>query len=99
MSSRVNNVAWATVLALALLFATSVEAADWGLCGAGLQLPDRPVFDTNGVDPEATHVSADNANLVEEGISVLEGNVGGLLTPIEDLGKTCEVTRFPKTKE
>ena len=70
-----NKVSGAVVVAVACLVGATVEAAEWGLCGVGLQLPERPVFDTAGEDSESTHVSADNADLVEEGTSVLEGNV------------------------
>ena len=47
----------------------------WGLCGPSLQLPERPPAEFNTDDPELTHVSADDADLVETGVSVLTGNV------------------------
>jgi len=51
--------------------------ADWSLCGAGFQIPERPVSEApeSTSDPETIRVSADSADLVEEGISRLTGNV------------------------
>ena len=77
----------------ACLLGPTVEAAGWGLCGVGLQLPERPVFDTEGNDPGSTHVSADNADLVEEGMSVLEGNVQVMQGSRQIQADTVRVTR------
>ena len=52
----------------------SAGAGDWALCGVALQLPERPVFE-RADDPEATHLTADDADMVEEGTSVFRGNV------------------------
>jgi LPS-assembly protein len=45
------------------------------MCGTGLALPARPVFDVDDTDPEAVHVSADDADFAEGGVSTLTGNV------------------------
>ena len=64
---------WAWVWASVLV--SNSHATEWPLCSASWQLPERPVAETTGGALGSTHVSADQANLVEDGISVLEGNV------------------------
>ena len=51
--------------------------ADWSLCGAGFRIPERPVSEAaeTTADPETIRISADAADLVEEGVSRLTGNV------------------------
>ena len=60
-----------------LLAAGNLQTAHaaWGLCGPSLQLPERPPAEFDTDDPELTYVSADDADLVETGVSVLTGNV------------------------
>ena len=94
--SRVNRVSRAAILGLACLLGIEAEAAGWGLCGADLQLPERPAVETTGDDSGATHVSADNADLVEEGTSVLEGNVQVVQGSRQIQADTVRVTRPDK---
>jgi len=64
------------VLAAAVTIASpSARAADFSLCGDLLQVPARPVMESPSQDPEAVDVAADDAELVEGGVSVLTGNV------------------------
>ena len=75
-----NRVNLSTALALgtalmAIVFSANLTAGSFDLCGAGLLLPARPAAEANSRDPEFTHVSADDADLVEIGTSVLTGNV------------------------
>ena len=88
-----NKLSGAVLVTAACLLGPTVEAAGWGLCGVGLQLPERPVFDTEGNDPGSTHVSADNADLAEEGTSVLEGNVQVMQGSRQIQADTVRVTR------
>jgi len=46
----------------------------WPLCPSSLDIPARPEI-TEVLEPEDIHISADEADLEEEGISVLEGNI------------------------
>ena len=48
-------------------------ANDWPLCSAPLPIPARPAIGVD-LDPGAIHISADEADLEEEGISLLHGN-------------------------
>ena len=73
--------------------ASRAEAVEWGLCGVGLQLPERPVVEATGDDQETTHVSSDKADLVEEGTSVLEGNVQVVQGARQIQADTVHVTR------
>ncbi len=77
MIRRLASVALVAVVGTGVVsFAPAARAGgDWALCGAGLQVPARPASEFEGADPEATHVSADRADLVQEGMSVLRGNV------------------------
>lgn len=76
---RVSSFSTAIVAAFcASLFAFSASAAEskWSLCGVGLvSIPDRPPADVDDLIPGGTHISADDADLVEEGTSTLRGNV------------------------
>ncbi len=67
----------APVMAGAL--ATSHEARPaeeaWSQCGPGWVLPERPEVERDPADPDATFVTADSADMVEGGVSVLTGNV------------------------
>ena len=60
-------------------FAGAALAADtdWPLCGEGLQIPERPVSEASEstADPETFRVSADSADIVEDGVTRLTGNV------------------------
>jgi LPS-assembly protein len=75
------------VFCLLLLFAAPARpwadtgGRDWLLCGEGLQLPARPAVEESVEDPEETHVSADEAELIAEGTSTLRGNVHILRGP------------------
>ena len=66
-------------LAAPVVFASSAAGADdaWSLCGAGFQVPERPVSEAveSGSGSETIHLSADVAELVEDGVSRLTGNV------------------------
>ena len=67
-----------TLAAMAAFTGTAFGAdADWSLCGEGYRIPERPVSETaeSASDPEAFRISADSADLVEEGVSRLTGNV------------------------
>ena len=50
---------------------------DWLQCGPGFRVPERPVLEAAepGADPATIDVFADGAELVEEGVSKLTGNV------------------------
>ena len=65
--------------AIPAVFAGAAAGADddWLLCGPGFRLPERPALEAAepGADPGTIHVSADEAELVEEGASKLTGNV------------------------
>lgn len=50
------------------------EANDWPLCPSSLDIPARPEI-TEILEPEDIYITADQADLEEDGISVLEGNV------------------------
>ena len=62
-----------------LLFAGAAAGADdeWSRCGPEFELPERPVQEAAEAeaDPETIHLSADEAEVVEEGVSVFTGNV------------------------
>ncbi|RKZ34677.1 MAG: LPS-assembly protein LptD, partial [Gammaproteobacteria bacterium] len=60
--------------AAGLLPITAFGGSDWALCGAGFQAPPAPAVE-NGGDAGAVHLSADDADLREEGVSTLRGNV------------------------
>ncbi|MDD9980410.1 MAG: LPS-assembly protein LptD [Gammaproteobacteria bacterium] len=66
-------------LAAPILFAGAAAGADdeWSQCGPGFQVPDRPAREAaeSGADPETIHLSADEAEVVEEGVSRFTGNV------------------------
>ncbi|MFQ5660690.1 MAG: LPS-assembly protein LptD [Gammaproteobacteria bacterium] len=47
---------------------------NWPLCPAWLDIPPRPVVDET-LQPDDSYITADQANLVEEGVSHLQGNV------------------------
>lgn len=47
----------------------------WSQCGPGWVLPARPEVERDPADPDSTIVSADSADMVEGGISMLTGNV------------------------
>ncbi|MGH8120333.1 MAG: LPS-assembly protein LptD, partial [Gammaproteobacteria bacterium] len=67
------------LLALVLLATTfsiraETPAGDWPLCPQPLPIPERPPVETAG-EPGEIHISSDKAELEEQGISTLEGNV------------------------
>ena len=74
---------WAGHLLSAVAAASAVpdaaRGADdaWSLCGAGFQMPARPVSEAMepGGDPEAVELAADEVELVEDGVSVFTGDV------------------------
>ena len=90
-----NKTAAAVLAALVTAgsFMTNAVAADWGLCAGPLVLPQRPAPDVQVGDPELTHVSADDADLVEEGTSVLIGNVQILKGQRQVQADRVELTR------
>ena len=62
----------------AVLAGTAAGADDdWPLCGSGFRLPERPAMEAAepGADPGTIRLSADAAELVEDGVSKLTGNV------------------------
>ena len=65
--------------AVPVAFASAAAGADddWLLCGPGFRLPERPALEATepGAEPGTIHLSADEAELVEEGVSKLTGNV------------------------
>ena len=64
--------------AASAVFRSAAGADDeWSHCGAGFQVPARPVFEgiDPGSDPGAIYLSADRGDSVEGGGSVLTGNV------------------------
>ena len=65
--------------AVPAVFASAAAGADddWLLCGPGFRLPERPALEAAepGAEPGTIHLSADEAELVEEGVSKLTGNV------------------------
>ena len=50
---------------------------DWLLCGPGFLVPERPALEAaeSGTDPGTIHLSADEAEVVEDGISRFSGSV------------------------
>ena len=59
------------------LFTEAVELNDGRaslLCPASLNIPDRPVIEAR-LEPDDTYITADEGDLIEEGISTLTGNV------------------------
>ena len=65
-----------TALAVSALCMGVTSADDeWSQCGPNLQVPPRPPGTAEpGADPASIHLSADQAELVEEGVSRLTGN-------------------------
>ena len=65
--------------AIPAVFAGTADGADddWLLCGPGFALPERPALETAepDADPGTIDLSANEAELVEEGVSKLTGNV------------------------
>ena len=61
------------------VFAGAAAGADddWLQCGPGFRIPERPPLEAaeSDADPGTIHVSADEADLVEEGVSRFTGNV------------------------
>ena len=53
---------------------TTGEEGNWPLCPNSLDIPARPQV-SEPLDPEDIHLSADKADIEEQGISVLEGHV------------------------
>ena len=66
-------------LAAPTVFAGAAVGADddWRQCGSGFRIPERPPLEAaeSDADPGTIHVSADEADLVEEGVSRFTGNV------------------------
>lgn len=60
-----------------LLAGVSAHAAGdpWAQCGAALRSPPRPVYEGDRNDTESVQAAADQANLIKQGVSVLQGNV------------------------
>ncbi len=67
----------APVLAAALTPNQQAVAAEdvWSQCGPGWVLPERPEVQRDPADPDSIFVTADSADIVDEGVSVLTGNV------------------------
>ncbi len=64
---------------LCLFLATGAHGQElvpgWGLCGNSFQLPVRPALESPVGDPGETQMAADSADLVDENVSTLTGNV------------------------
>jgi LPS-assembly protein len=58
-----------------LVHLPAAHGADFGLCGGGFVLPDRPVMEQPPEQPGVTAVEADDADLSDLDTSVLRGNV------------------------
>lgn len=84
------------LLACMLVASPQAQARDeFANCGPGLQMPARPDFEGD-LDRKVIQISADDADLSEEGISLLRGNVqynNG------DLRLASERMRYDKPKE
>jgi len=63
------------LIALLWQHASIAAQAQWAQCGNVLQLPPRPVFAASPADGQAIEISGDVANMQEDGISKLSGNV------------------------
>ena len=61
------------------MFAGAAAGADddWLQCGSGFRIPERPPLEAaeSDAEPGTIHLSADEADLVEEGVSRFTGNV------------------------
>ena len=61
------------------VFAGTAAGADedWLQCGPGFAIPERPALEAteSGADPGTVHLSADEAGLVEDGVSRFTGSV------------------------
>ena len=88
-----NRILRTLILCLTGLLSIELQATDWGFCGPGLQLPERPSVEGTIDDLDTTLVSADEANLVEEGTSVLKGNVQVVQGSRQIQADTVRVTR------
>ena len=64
-------------LAIQVLFAGVARGADtdWSQCGAGFQVPERPVSEAGESDAGELHLLADEVEHVGDGVSRLIGNV------------------------
>ena len=51
------------------------SAGEWALCGAGVPVPPRPAIAAEETGPERIHLSAGEADVSEEGVSRLRGDV------------------------
>ena len=62
-----------------VVFTGAAAGADdeWLQCGPGFRIPERPALEAteSGADPGAIHLSADEAEVVEEGVSRFTGGV------------------------
>ena len=67
----------ACAIPIALTGAARAADGDWSQCGPGFRIPERPGSEAAGPgsDPEIFHVSADEGDFVEGGVSVLTGDV------------------------
>jgi len=74
---RIFSHAVSQCLAFALTLAMTWPAvgANYDLCGPALLLPARPAVEAMPSQPGETAIEADNADLSEEGVSILRGNV------------------------
>jgi len=62
------------VITTGLVTPVLVNAADWSFCPVPLDIPPRPMVE-EPLESGDIHLAADEANLVEGGVSVLTGNV------------------------
>lgn len=58
-----------------LWLAPQAQAVDWALCGAGLAIPSRPAIEYQSGIPGAADITADEADIDEDAISLLIGDV------------------------
>ena len=77
MARSIRILLIACAVSAPLANAARAEDDEWSQCGAGVEVPRRPVVETTETetDPEAIYMSADDADLSEDGVSTLRGNV------------------------
>lgn len=73
-SGKYHFIAFVFATGLTLPASTLAEQSDWPLCPLPLDIPERPVVE-EPLEAEDIHLTADEADLVEGGVSILIGNV------------------------
>lgn len=75
LAARLLVIATVTTAAMTTNRAARAQDEAWSQCGPGWVLPEKPEVERDPADPDATFVTADSADMVEGGVSVLTGNV------------------------